>query len=172
MERRASARQRCHLVCQLTLDDGMRAGAVVDISKGGMRLLTDRPIDQGESVRVRFAPSQGKPLDVDTLVWHARRLGAAKFSIGLVLSEPSPDYLEAVDAFLQDAPRPDPARQAGGRAEQTDPEAEATFRLRARRRDSPRSRTLHVDAVSAEEACLRAREALGSEWTVIEARRA
>jgi hypothetical protein len=137
-----------------------------------MRLLTDRPIDQGESVRVRFAPSGGKPLDVDTLVWHTRRLGAAKFSIGLVLSEPSPDYLEAIDAFVQGASHPDPSDEASESAEGADREAEATFRLRARRRESPRSRILLVDAVSVEEACQRAHAALGPDWKVIETRRA
>jgi hypothetical protein len=172
MERRSGARVRCHLFCQLGLDEGRRTGAVIDLSRGGMRLLTDRPLDVGESVRVLFAPRNGKTLDVDTLVWHGQRLGDAKFAIGLVLSEPSPEYFEAVDALAEDSGA-SPEGQAAPTCDAPPEEPQTfTFCVRARMRNSPRTRTLYVDGASLEAARSRAGQALGADWTLLEVRRA
>jgi hypothetical protein len=168
MERRSGSRIRCHLVCQLRLDEGPRTAAIVDLSRGGMRLLSDQPIDQGESLRVRFAARGGKPVEVDVLVWHARRLARNKFSIGLVLSEPSQDYFDAVEALGAERPAsgaPDPPPPAGSRRQAGRP---SPFSVRARQRGSPRTRTLYVEASSPEAARERALRALGDGWSLLE----
>ena len=171
MERRATVRIRCHIYCQLALDEGARTGTIVDLSTGGIGLLTSQPIQEGEAVRVKLAPRGGKPIEVDTLVWHARCLRTSRFAIGLVISEPSADYFDTIQALSEQlpvTPKPD-----GLAPSQTSPEPAntSTFSIRARQRDSSRTRTLYVDARSLEEAHTRALQALGSEWALLEADR-
>ena len=175
MERRATVRVRCHLPCQLRLPEGTRTATIVDLSTGGIGLLTDERIDECESVHVKFAPRRGKPIEVDTLVWHARRRSTSKFAIGLVISEPSSDYLDAIHALSEEpstAPKATPKRDG---LAPSDPSPESantsTFSLRARQRNSSRTRTLSVDAKSLKEARSRARRAIGSDWTLLEADR-
>ena len=187
MERRASTRHKCRLECEIWVGGRKLAATVVDASRGGLGIHVEQPIDQGESLRVVFAPG-GKPVEVEVLVWRvrsARRSGdaAPRYALGTVLCEPPPEYLELVDAGAEglaagrrsEAPgsgRSRPAR-ASSRRDAPEPEEEAsdpverTFRVRARS-GSNRTRLLHVDAASPEQARTRAGSALGKGWTVLE----
>jgi hypothetical protein len=180
MERRASERHKCRLDCELWVGGRRIAATVVDASRGGLGIHVDQPIDQGESLRVSFAPG-GKPIEVEVLVWRvrsARRSGdaAPRHALGTVLCEPPPEYLELVDAGVRglaaarrsEAPGRGRSRRAesSSRRDATEP-AERTFRVRARS-GSNRTRLLHVDAASPEQARTRAVSALGRDWSVLQ----
>jgi hypothetical protein len=184
MERRASQRHKCRLDCELWVGGRKLEATVVDASRGGLGIHVEHPIDQGESLRVAFAPG-GKPVELEVLVWRvrsARRSGdaAPRYALGTVLCEPPPEYLELVDAGARglvagrrsEAPRRGRSKPAGassrvGPAPEPPGPAERTFRVRARS-GSNRTRMLHVDAASPEQARTRAGAALGQDWSVLE----
>lgn len=181
MERRRSPRIKCRFPCEILGLENRTSGTVLDLSEGGLSVLTALEADPGESLVVRFEAPNGKPIEVEALLWHSRRVrdratGKTTWALGLMISNACDAYLRL--APQTGAPRPEPASssEAGdpGESDESDesgdPSAKelAEFRIRVKQVGGPRTRTLTLSAESDEEASALAATHLGDDWEVLE----
>lgn len=54
----------------------------LNLSPIGAKIRLDERLTVGSSARLRFRPPQGRPLDVDAIVWRADHDGPAFFFVG------------------------------------------------------------------------------------------
>jgi hypothetical protein len=54
----------------------------LNLSPIGAKIRLEEPLTVGSSARLRFRPPQGRPLDVDAIVWRADQDGPAFFFVG------------------------------------------------------------------------------------------
>lgn len=54
----------------------------VNLSPIGAKIRLEAPLKVGSTARLRFRPPQGRPLDVEAIVWRADTDGPAFFFVG------------------------------------------------------------------------------------------
>ncbi len=188
MERRKSPRFRWRIGCEIQRATGGLRGNVLDVSAGGLCIQTDEELEHGETLTVRMsAPGQRRPVEVEAIVWHARRArrrdrGTTCFVHGLMLSKASPEYEVLLPTGGPPAPRAAepaaPAEQPAAPTEPPPPGLTATepepppplsaFHVRVKALESPRTRVLTLQAESEDRARETAQSDLGSEWEILE----
>jgi hypothetical protein len=172
MERRKSPRIKCRFPCELSGSRLHGPGTVLDMSEGGLSVLTALEIDQGESLTVRFqAPGIGA-VAVEAMVWHSRRVrdratGDNSCALGLMVSRASEAYSRLV-APSGASPAESADASVLNDADEVCGDALGSYRIRVKERASPRTRILTLSATSDEEARALAITHLGEEWEVLE----
>jgi len=156
----------------------------VDISEGGLCLLSQVWLEPGRSVEIAIdVPGKGESR-VRAEVWHVRRqrIGESSrrvWTLGLMLQEPDAAYrtLLAAAGVAAEGPAPQ-ATEGGARGtgsadiaalDSLDPQP---FRVRVKATGGPRTRLLTLTASSVEEAMALASRDLEASWTVVEVKRA
>ncbi len=88
---------------------------VVDLGRGGLGLVTGVTLHEADSVRVRLEPVKGATrIEVSGIVWSERvvessgQRGKRRLVLGIMLSDPPPDYLNllARRGLPEDEPAP------------------------------------------------------------------
>lgn len=172
VERRKNERTKCRFRCELASVTGVTEAVAVDISEGGLAVRSPKEAHQGEAVEVRLSvPGRGL-ICLEALVWHvraarSRQTGENLYLLGLMLSKVPDAYLDLASGSR---PKAKPLPDVGPLLEPEEPPDLEPFRVRLKHRSSPRTRVLCVDASSQVEACALARQELGVEWEIIEAR--
>jgi len=180
-ERRKSPRIKCRFPCEILGSGNRTSGTILDLSEGGLSVLTALEAEQGESLTVCFKAPGGKPIEVEALLWHSRRVrdratGKTTWALGLMISRACDAYLRL--APQTGAPRPEPVSSSGegdpGDPGESDDPGEssakelAEFRIRVKQIGGPRTRTLTLSAESREEVRALAATHLGDDWEVLE----
>ncbi len=183
-------RTRCKLRCEIVLAGKRRQQArVVSLSEGGLALVADLRLEQGEPIRLLVSPGEGQPtIRVSGIVWNDQPFngssGPARLRrIGCIVSDPSRSFLALLDRLMPssstfeavpipvarpvapqaDRPEPDLPRS---RELQPPPKPEPEeslpyFRVRMKQIGGPRTRILTLRARSATQAEQLAHEELG-----------
>lgn len=197
-ERRREPRVQCRLHGQLTRGRERIRVRIVDVSEGGVCLLSPVWLDPKKPVAIAIdVPGRG-PARVQVEIWHVRREKSRSSNgkiwvAGALLREGDEAFAGLLESVgLRDrAAREIPARPATKppapasppqvlKAPEPEPEHEPeldeeidaydprTFRLRCKAKGNPRTRTLTLAAASAEEARKIAERDLGVEWELLE----
>jgi hypothetical protein len=172
VERRKNSRIRCRFPCEILGPRSRASGTVLDLSEGGLSVRAALEADQGESLRVRFQAPGGEAIEVETLLWHARRVrnretGEDTRVLGLMVSNACEAYSRVVPR--SQAPPPEPASPSvAGEPDEVGKDELAGFRIRVKQRAGPRTRILALSAQSDEEARALAATHLGDDWEVLE----
>jgi len=94
-ERRSSPRTRCRLHCSIQRGRKRFRARVVDVSEGGLCLLSPVPLQPKRSYRLSVDVPTVGAVDFEALAWHVRPVksggagGARKvWSVGMMLSDP------------------------------------------------------------------------------------
>lgn len=169
-DRRKSPRLRCRLPCQLQHGSARGEGTLIDLSEGGLCVHSELGVDQGETIQVSFDLPRAGAISLEALAWHVRRVrdrgGRQFFALGLMIASAPEHYLAALAKSPPPAARRSaPAKPAGASDEGADL---LSFRIRLKARGGPRTRTVCVSALSADEARSLAVGELAGEWDVLE----
>jgi len=197
-ERRRSPRTRCRLRCTLRVGRQRVRARVLDVSEGGLCLLSPVGLRAKQSVTLQIDVPPHGPVTVEAVAWHVRKLKsgtAPSFSIGMMISKAGEGFralLPGVDArgagsdevaaTLAElaschADEPAPADQLellddADLGLDDDGGFEGTgldlFRVRVKAKRGPRTRTLTLSAASAVEAESLARTDLDDTWQILE----
>lgn len=187
MSGHAEPRFKKRVPCQLTVEGSAYSGMVLNVSRGGLFVQTSAHALPGEAVRVALQPpAGGDRIEVGArVVW--KRVVAAQLrsvtqgGVGLRIHDaPETYYSFLVNVSGHRPPRavpaaaPKPPRRAA--ASRPAPAAEPAppagrFRVRAKQRGAPRSRTVLLDCATEEEAREGALSTLGDKWIVLEVTR-
>ncbi len=171
-ERRKSPRARCRLHCRIRRGRDRIRARVLDISEGGLCLLSPVELKKGQSLEIEIdVPGQGAS-NIHAEVWHVRRTKSRStrrwtWSAGMIL-EKSDDTYPRLFAFAEsDCPPGTPAS-----ATHRDPTEEAeelqVFRVRVQVQGEPRGRLLTLGATSEKEVRELAAAELDDSWVVTE----
>lgn len=182
-------RGRCRLRCEILLPGRRRQqGRVVTLSEGGLAVVGDLRLEQGDPIQLRIEPGSGQPtIRVSAIVWNDLPLdGVGGHSrlrrLGCVVSQPSRSFLALLDRVdppsapletasvpvarsqvpQSDRPEPDLPRSRDLQPPpKPDPdESLPYFRVRMKQIGGPRTRILTLRARSATQAEQRAHEEL------------
>lgn len=189
-DRRRSPRAQCRLHGQITRGRERIRVRIVDVSEGGLCLLSPIWFDPKKPVQIAIdVPGRGVAT-VRVEVWHIRReksrVSTNKvWTAGAILIDSDSAYAQLLEAAGLAGGPPPPATTRGSNAQNSaanEPVAETAardlaidtadprvFRLRCKAKGSPRTRMLTIPAESEPEALALARKDLGSEWDVLEA---
>lgn len=166
-ERRRSNRITCRIGCQLVRGQDAIRARVLDVSDGGLRVLSPVEFAEYESLRIEIDLPGRQPALIDARVRHvcaveSRGTRRRAWSIGMELvggDELREALAQSVrtDTGVMDEP-----------AVNRESNAPDTFRVRVKLRGEPRSRLLTLSATSEEEARELAMSSLGDAWAVTE----
>ncbi len=115
--RRKAPRVRCRLNCTLVMRRKRIPARVLDVSEGGLCVLSPVKLDAKQRVKLTIDVPPRGPVDVDATAWNVRPVkgrGKKTWSIGMMVNEAG----EGFDALLPKAP---PNALAGG--DEAPPEA-------------------------------------------------
>jgi hypothetical protein len=200
VERRRHDRKRCSIPCEVRGSGKPVAGTVHNVSAGGLSVLVDLDVDQGDVLTLILKPGRRPSIEIQAIVWHHRRVklertGGATRRLGLVLSEAPDAFTELLPATKPAAPKPNgkkptatqkaaprkplsarpAAPKPGPRVEPPKPAGLPNpnrYRIRLKQRSSPRTRSILVFAGSDEEARERGLAETGPDWSILEVERA
>jgi|GEM_PF-5566681 len=192
-EKRRHDRHRCHVPCEILQGKGRTPAVVRDLSLAGLSVQTDLWAEQGDHLRICLRPRGGAPVDLQVLVWNARRLraknGIRGWRLGMMLADPSDAFAELVAkvAGTRLPNRTSPPSPGTPPASKREPEAERPvprkapplarraglgttrwFRARVKQVQGRRTRMISVVAESEEGARQLAAEEIGPDWEVLE----
>lgn len=189
-ERRKAPRRRCRLHCRFVTGRERIRARIVDVSEGGLCLLSQVWIETGRVLEIAIdVPSVGESR-IRAEVWHVRRQRVGEtqrkvWAIGLMIAEPDAAYRALLHTAGVAGEAPDgPFETAGatsvapakGRASAAEKAIDAAnphvFRVRVKATTGPRTRMLTLMASSAEEARALAMDELDGRWTVLEVKAA
>jgi hypothetical protein len=103
-ERRRSPRTRCRLRCTLRVGRQRVRARVLDVSEGGLCLLSPVALRAKQAVTLQVDVPPHGPVTVEAVAWHVRKLKsgtAPSFSIGMMISKAGEGFralLPGVDA--------------------------------------------------------------------------
>ena len=109
VERRKDPRIPCRIPCELLLRSGSERATVHDVSRGGLGVQgASKSLSQGDTCRVRLRPAGQESFEVHAMIWHERpaRKGGKVSLLGLVLTEPSKDFFDLVEALSEESSGP------------------------------------------------------------------
>jgi len=152
----------------------------VSLSEGGLALVADLRLEQGEPIRLLVSPGEGQPtIRVSGIVWNDQPFNGASGSsrlrrIGCIVSDPSRSFLALLDRLMPSsstseavpvpvarpiAPQPDRPEPDLPRSRELQPppkpepeESLPYFRVRMKQIGGPRTRILTLRARSATQA--------------------
>lgn len=153
-------------------------GRVVTLSEGGLAVMADLDLEQGDPIRLLIEPSEMlPPIKVSAIVWNELTASPSGRSssirkIGCVVSDPSRSFLALLDSIAPPEPRAIPVPVARPRAidpERSEPDLPRSrdlqpplkqepeeslpyFRIRLKQIGGPRTRVLTLRARSATQA--------------------
>jgi len=195
MSGRIFERKRRQLPCTLTLDGRNHGGLILDLSPGGLFIQSSAKVKPGDQIEIQTT-LPGVEGRVRMLVEVVRKvitpshlIKVARGGIGVRIINAPEAYYQFMDELgvttdagpLQNQrsehPRTEPkveSRVAAAKPEAgvDSPAPQPTFRVRIKQSNGPRSRTLSVDADSAEDARSQALHAAGAGWIVLGVERA
>ncbi len=184
---RGAKRARRRLACRLVVGRQRFSGVILDLSASGIFVQTNAKPRPGEPVSLELSlPDQRAPLRLEAQVARLkvvppRLVAVAQGGLGLRITNAPEGYFTFLTAILPDlaagAETDEEAAatlacEAAGPAPASKAEpARATrrYRVRVSQLGGARSRTLHVEARSAEEAAELAFETTGDGWKLLEA---
>lgn len=189
-DRRRSPRAQCRLHGRITRGRESIRVRIVDVSEGGLCLLSPIWFDPKKPVQIAIdVPGRGVAT-VRVEVWHIRReksrVSTNKvWTAGAILVDSDGAYAQLLEAAgLAGGSQPPTTPRSSGTndsgAKKSEPETAArdlaidsvdprVFRLRCKAKGSPRTRMLTIPAESEHAALALARKDLGTEWDVLEA---
>ena len=187
-ERRREERIKVRFPCDLAFGSVRASGMVMDVSAGGLSVVTDKNADQGESVFVRLHPKGHPSIEIEALVWNVRRAkkkgnGKATVRLGLVLSEAPDEFSKLLKSKTparvakpsqpapparQGSPEPRPEVEPEPVLKALPPPLENRFRARVKQSDTNRTRMILVFAASAEDAAEKALAEVEPGWILLE----
>ena len=122
-------RINCRLKCEVVGVDRRRIrGRVVSLSEGGLAVVADLALDQGDPIRLILEPSGGlAPVKVSAIVWNDASASPSGRSerirkLGCVISDPSRAFLALLDALDTKRPPARPVPIPVARPQPLDPE--------------------------------------------------
>ncbi len=168
-ERRQSPRVPCRIRCTVRVADARVSGWVLDVSDGGLCLLSPSAIAQHDSLKLHLdVPGLGR-VSVHAIAWHVRRVRGARsgkqaWSAGAVLVRADPGYVSLLrnEALSSASAGNDDAAVGGVRARDL-----TVFKVRVKKQDGPRTRTLSLTALDEDEAKRLATTDLDQSWAVV-----
>jgi hypothetical protein len=167
-ERRSSPRAKCQLHCRFVQGSKLARAQIVDVSEGGLCLLSPVPIAR-ETLALQIDVPGGPPVEVEAATWHLRRVEhegpGATWCIGMMVTKAGDGYDQLLPG-LDREPVALPHLLSDEEQAAEVPEL-AVFRVRVR---SNVTKRLTLAAISATEARELAAAELGAQWTVIEVR--
>jgi hypothetical protein len=182
---RGAKRARRRLACRLVLGRQRFSGVIIDLSASGIFVQTSAKPRPGDPVTLEFSiPGHREPLRLEAQVVRLklvppRLVAVAQGGLGLRITNAPEGYFGFLTAIL-------PTQGPTGPAEALDFDADAgedpaaseakpgrepvgrRYRVYVRQTGGARSRTLHVEASSAEEAARRAFAETGDGWKLLE----
>ena len=174
-ETRRSRRFPCRLPCSIIVRSREPiAGHVVDVSEGGLRFISPVAIEPDESLSLQIeVPALGS-IDVHALAWHVKPVDEAaermeEWSVGAVIVTADDGYSTLLVEFGSREDSPDNETTA---VLHESPIEQFLFKVRLKKRATPRTRLLRITAASEQEAKSLATEDLDDSWTVVEVKRA
>ncbi len=173
-ERRKSRRKRCRLRCTILKGEERKRGCILDVSEGGLCLLSPIPFGRDESFAVQIDVPRIGVVEVRLLSWHVRRVSGRKirnaaWSVGAVIVTADAGY----STLLPDGDVGRSAREGANAAiNGVAPNDLKVFKVRVKQRTGPRTRLLSLTAADEEEARRLAVADVGSDWSVVDFRRA
>jgi hypothetical protein len=194
-DRRRSPRTRCRLHCTLRVGRRAIRARVLDVSEGGLCLLSPVALRPKQEVTLKIEVPPHGPVTVEATAWHVRKLKggpSASFSIGMMISKAGEGFrallpggdgraagseevaVALADIAAQAAEAPseddllDDADLGLTEDEALPEEGLELFRVRVKATRGPRTRTLTLGAASAVEAESLARADLDDSWQILE----
>lgn len=74
---------RSMVSCPVTVEAGNRLlhGETLNLGPSGGKLRLDEPLEEGTAVTLHFTPAEGRPMDVEAIVWRHDDDGSVFFFI-------------------------------------------------------------------------------------------
>ena len=182
---RAAKRAKRRLACRLVVGGQRFSGVILDLSSSGIFVQTTARPRPREPVTIEISiPSRQEPLRLDAQVARLRLVPprlvvVAQGGVGLRITNAPEDYftflsgvLPVLAARMTVAERLADARGAAASPPPADappPAPQRSYRVRMSQLGGARSRTLQIEAGSAQEASALALEATGDGWKVLDA---
>ncbi len=134
----------CRLKCEIAAPNGSRVrGRVISISEGGLAVVAELSLDQGEPIVLMLAPGRGrKPIRISAIVWYDESASPSGRRsrirhLGCVVSQPPRAFLALLDELAPEPSAPSTSRRNAvpvAKSRRVDPERVEP--------DLPRSREL------------------------------
>ena len=185
----ASPRTRCRLPCTVTLGRRRIHARVLDVSEGGLCIVTPVRFDQDSTVHVVITLPRIGPVAVRGVVRHKRRFrqpssGRRGWATGLAVREAAPEFLaisnpgaslpsepssplDLLDAKSQGETLAESAVIEPDVLEAEDANEPRVYRIRLKAIGSSRTRTLTLEACSEEAVCEAVLTDLPGDWEII-----
>ncbi len=195
MAQRKEKRRKRRLPCDLQIGGKRHEATVIEVSDGGLSVLTAESPELGPEIRVAIKAPGGTPIDVVAVAWDKRRVsprkgGGPRCRLGLVIVHAPAGYLRLLGDLgaTETRSEPDePGSDASPPTREAPPstslqaaaqpptastfpvdEAGASYRVRVAQKGGPRSRVVMLSASSEEDAGGRVLADLGADWRVLE----
>ena len=168
-EKRHSLRKRCRLHCRIRRGRDHIRARVLDVSQGGLRVLSPVELQKGESLAIEIdVPGYGT-VNVQASVSHlrstisktTRRKG---WSAGLILTK-SDDTDSGLFTFSAEK---NPSKPTGNDGPTETEDGLDIFRVRVQIEGTPRTRILTFSAATEDEARDMATKDLDDSWSIVE----
>ena len=191
-DRRLEARIKKRIPCEFVDVDNHVRGFVLDVSPKGLFVQTHKPIQPGGEVVVTFTPPNfGQEIEVRTNVVRnvqvPRHLAPISSpGVGLRINMAPAEYFEFLACLSHHVAPPVPAKAEAAASEKVVPESEpepkrnkrklpprmpnpeSRYRVQAKHKGGPRSRSRFFDATSPEHAKVQAIDEIGSDWEIVD----
>lgn len=180
-ERRKSERANCRLSCRVLQGKQRIRSRIVDVSEGGLCLLSPAWLKPKEEVQISIDVPGSGASTVRAEIWHMRReksrtSGNKVWIAGVIVLEADDCYRKLLKsagvAGEPEKPGDAASSAAKGTPDPLDQIPTKSFRIRCKAQSGPRSRVLTLAAESEEEARSFAVRDLGGDWVVLEIRQA
>jgi hypothetical protein len=85
-------RPRSRVSCPVTIEAGNRIlqGETLDLGPSGAKLRLDERLQEGTAMTLHFTPAEGRPMDVEAIVWRNDDDGPVFFFIKATPADPQP----------------------------------------------------------------------------------
>jgi len=100
-------RVQCRLPCEIVVSAKKRVqGRVVTLSEGGLAVVTDIQLDQGDPIRLAIDPNGARPIKVSGIVWNDSAVSTTSGGesrlrrLGCIISQPSGSFAALLGRLL------------------------------------------------------------------------
>ncbi|MCR9095608.1 MAG: PilZ domain-containing protein [bacterium] len=170
-DRRQSERVRCRIRCTVHVGDEQLTGCLLDVSEGGLCLLSPEAVQQHDSLRIHIdVPGLGR-VTVSALAWHVRRVQGARsgkraWAVGAALVKADPGYTSLLreEGILLEASEGNQDAAVGG----VNAGDLTVFKVRVKKKNGPRSRLLSLTARDEAEARRLTLNDLDDSWSIVD----
>ena len=166
--------------CAVHVGQRRYSGVVLNVSQGGLFVQTSADASQGAKVDLELSIPERRDLVplCASVVWkrvvpHQLR-SLAQGGFGVQITQAGETYYQLLAAWMRvEVPASSAPAPSGGAPREAAPRVRpaiqtSTYRLRVRQTSGPRSKTLSIEAASAEEAGAEALRLTGAGWQVID----